>query len=91
MTVDSLMDINNIITSPNNITLRKVNVKTYGYDKVYMDKELIEDKLYQLKDQSDERKINHRNFYFALLDNIHPFYDINGRNCKIFFHLQLGF
>ena len=40
-----------IITASNNITLRKVNVKPYGFDKMYMDKELIEDKLYQIIDQ----------------------------------------
>ena len=46
LTVDSLIEINNIITRAHNITLRKVNVKPYGFDKIYMDKELIEDKLY---------------------------------------------
>ena len=51
LTVDSLVEINNIISGSNNITLRKVNVKPYGFDKVYMDKELIEDKLYQIIDQ----------------------------------------
>ena len=45
----SLTDINNT-TGLNNITLRRVNIKPYGYDKIYMDKDLIEDKLYQLKD-----------------------------------------
>ena len=30
----------------NNFTLRKVNVKPYGFDKMYMDKQSIEDKLY---------------------------------------------
>ena len=33
------------ITTLNNITLEKVKVKPYGFDKMYMDKELIEDKL----------------------------------------------
>ena len=40
--VDSLIDINNTITSQN-ITLRKVNVKPYGCDKMYMNKDLMED------------------------------------------------
>ena len=40
-----LVDIKNIITGSNNITLRKVNNKPYGYDKMYMDKDLMEDKL----------------------------------------------
>ena len=51
LTVDSLEDISNIITGSNNITLRKVSsVKPRGYDKMYMDKDLIQDKLYQLVD-----------------------------------------
>ena len=50
LTVDSLIEINNIITGSNNITSRKVNVKPYGFDKMYMYKELIEDKLYQIID-----------------------------------------
>ena len=37
LTVDSLIEINNIITDSDNITLRKV--KPYGFDKMYMDKE----------------------------------------------------
>ena len=41
--VDSLIEINNIMTGSNNITLRKVNVKSYEFDKMYMNKELIED------------------------------------------------
>ena len=54
-----------------------------------MDKDLIEDKLYQVIDQFNERKINHGDFYFALLCSIYPFYDKNGRICKILIHLQL--
>ena len=38
-TVDSSIEINNIITGSNNITLRTVNVKPDGFDKMYMDKE----------------------------------------------------
>ena len=50
-----------------------------------MDKDFIEDKLYQLVDQFNERKINHRDFYSEFLNNIYPFYDGNGRTCKILF------
>ena len=46
VSTNSLIEINNIITSSNNITSRKVNVKLYGFDKMCMDKELIEDKFY---------------------------------------------
>ena len=42
---------------------------------MYMDKDLMEDNLYELIDQFNERRINHRDFYFAFLSNIHPFYD----------------
>ena len=34
LTADSLIDINNIIVGSNNISLRIVNVKPYGYDKM---------------------------------------------------------
>ena len=46
LTVDPLIDINNIIIGSNNLFLRKVNAKPCGYDKMYMDKDLIGDKLY---------------------------------------------
>ena len=80
-TVDLLIDLNNIITGSNNITLRKVNVKLCRYDNMYRDK----DKLYQLVDQFNERKIYQRDFYSEFHDNIHPFFDGNGRTCKILF------
>ena len=41
--VDSLIEINNMITGLDNNTLRKVNVKPYRFDKMYMSKDLIED------------------------------------------------
>ena len=85
LTVDSLIEINNIITDSNNITLRKDNAKPYGFDKMYMDKELIEDKLYQIIDQFNERKITSTKFYSILLNKTHPFYEGNGRTCKILF------
>ena len=62
LTVDTLMKINNI-TSSNYISLRKFNVKPYGFDKMYMDKELIGDNLHQIIDQSNERKIASTKFY----------------------------
>ena len=83
LTVNSLIETNNIITGSNNITLKKVNVKPYGYDKMYMDKELLEDKFYQIIDQFSERKITSTKFYSMLLNKIHPFYDGDGRTCEI--------
>ena len=67
----TLIEINDIITGSNKITLRKVNVKSYGFDKMYMDKELIEDKLYQIIDQFNERKITSTKSYSILLNKMH--------------------
>ena len=83
--LDSLIEINNIITGSNNITLRKVNVNPHGYDKMHMDKESIEDKLYQIIDQFSDRKIKTTKFFSILSNKIHPFYDINDKMCKILF------
>ena len=47
LTADSLIEKNNIITGSNNITLRKTNVKSYGFDKISRDKDLIENRLCQ--------------------------------------------
>ena len=57
MTADSLIEINNILTGSNSITLRKVNVKPYGFGKMYIDKVMIEVNLYQIIDQFNTRKI----------------------------------
>ena len=51
----------------------------------------VEDKLYELIDQFNERKTYHRDFYFALLDNMHSFYDGNGRSCKILFAANFNY
>ena len=45
LTVESLIEMNNLITGWNNITLKNFNVKPFGLNKMFMDKELIEDKL----------------------------------------------
>ena len=47
-----------------------------------MDKDLIEDKLYQTMDQFNERKITPVKFSSTLLNEIHPLYDGNVRTCK---------
>ena len=41
---DSNVYFNNITAGSNNINLRKVNVKAYRSDKMYMHKDLLEDK-----------------------------------------------
>ena len=73
LTVDSMIETNNIITCSNNITLRRVNVKPYEFDKKDMDKYLKEDKFTPAM------------FYSILFNEIHQFYDGNGRTCKILF------
>ena len=77
MAVDSLIETNDLITGSSNITLRKVIVKPHRFDKLYMDKDLIEDKLYQIINQFNERKIMSAKFYSVLLNEINPFYDGN--------------
>ena len=57
LTVNFLIEINNII-------------KPYGFDKMYMDKELIEDEFYQITDQFNERKITTTKFYSILWNNM---------------------
>ena len=79
LTVNSLIEVNNIITGSNNISLTKFNIRIYRFDKMYMDKELIEDALYQILDQFNERKTTNTKFYSILLKKIDPFYDGNGR------------
>ena len=49
--VDSLIERSNTINDSNKITLRKVNVKPYGFDKMYVEKDLIEDDIYQITSQ----------------------------------------
>ena len=72
LTVDSLIEVNNMIT------LRKVNAKPYVFDKIYMDKELIEHNLYQIIDQFNKSKVTSTKFYLILLNKIYSFYDGNG-------------
>ena len=50
---------------------------------MYMNKELIQDKLYQTIDQFNKRKITSTKLYLILLNKIYPFYDGNGRTCLL--------
>ena len=70
-----MKNIKNIIAGSNSITLRKINVKPYGFDKMCMNKNLIEDKLYQIIDQFNERKIKSIMFYPIFPNKIHQFYN----------------
>ena len=76
LTDDSLIKTDNIIAASNDITLRKFNVNPYGFDKMYMDKDPIEDMLYQIIDQFNETRITHVKFYSISLNKIHPFHDV---------------
>ena len=74
LTIGSLIEINSITTGSNNISSRKVNVKPYRFNKMYMDKDLIYYKLYQIVDQFSERKTT----TLKLCSTIHRFSDRNG-------------
>ena len=52
---------------------------------MHLKKSLRKDKLYQIRDQFNERKIIPVQFYLILLSKIHSFYDGNGITCKILF------
>ena len=85
MTVDSLIILSNVITDSQNLFLRDVNVKPAGFDKMYLDKSLIEPALYELIDEFNESKVTDNQFCNIFLDLIHHFRDRNGRTCKILF------
>ena len=51
-------------------TNKKMHMK-----KMHMDEWLIEDKIYQIIDPFNERKITTSKFYSILLKKIHPVYD----------------
>ena len=86
-TVDSFIQLNNIITNSNNYHLRTVNVKPFACDKIYMDFTKIESELYTLIDQFNDRFISKKFFYSKFLYEIHPFLDGNGRSIKLCFIL----
>ena len=81
MIVDSVIDLINITTGSNSITLRKRYVRSHGYDKMYIDKDLIHCKLFEYTDQFSEKEIVIGVFISRYL---HLFYDGNG-TCKILF------
>ena len=54
-----------------------------------MDKNVIEDKFYQIIDQFNKRKITPTKLFSMLLNGIHSFYDGNGRTCKILFAMKI--
>ena len=85
LTVHSLIEITNIVTDLNNVTLRNFNVKSHGFDKMYMDKDLVEDKLHQIIKQFNERNFTPTNFYSILLNKMDTLNDGNERTSKVLF------
>ena len=61
LTVDSLIALNNIITDSHNVHLRCVNVKPKGYNKMYMNYNIIEPELYRLVDKITKEKYQMKN------------------------------
>ena len=61
------------------------NYKRYEFDRMYIDKKLIEDQLYQIKYQFNEKKTTSTKFYSIPLNKMHPLYDGNSRTCNILF------
>ena len=55
-----------------------------------MGKSLLEPSLHRLIDQFNDRKLSHKEFCTIFLDNIHPFWDGNGRTYKILFADQIN-
>ena len=53
--------------------MRGINVKPYGLDKTYIDKDLIEDKLCQVIDQLNKGEITPVKVYSIFLNKIHTF------------------
>ena len=69
LTVDSVIEINNIIPISSNITLRKVNVEPYRFDEMYMDNR----RQALSNTRSIQRKIATLKFYSIPLNKIYPF------------------
>ena len=53
--------------------MKKVNLKTYGFDKTYMEKNLIDDKIYQIINQFNWKKVTVTKFCSLPLNEIYNF------------------
>ena len=53
--------------------MTKVNVKLDRFGKMFTDKSLVEDKLYQIIDKLNEWKVTPEKFYSICPNKIHPF------------------
>ena len=89
LTVDSLMEVSNLILGKNNIELRELNVKPAGYaTNLHFPWWCVESSLYILLDEFNERRITNRDFCDGFME-IHTFLGGNGRTCKLLFINQI--
>ena len=84
LTMQSLLDLNNIILNTKNPTFRLKQVKPAGYNFHYMDYKIVSFHLQILVDNWNSRYLTPRRFIQSFLE-IHPFLDGNGRTSKILF------
>ena len=85
LTVNSLIEVNNLILGKNNTELRKLDVKPAGYaTNPYFPWWCIESSLYILLDEFYKRRITNRDFCDCFME-IHPFLHGNGKTCKLLF------
>ena len=82
LTLDSLIEINNIILNKHTQKLRQTQVKPLAYNFQYMHFSKIETNLQSLIDRFNDRQLTKTKFLKEFLD-IHPFLDSNGRTVKV--------
>ena len=82
LTLDSLIEMNNLVLGQNNSSLRLCQVKPAGFDFEYMHFTEIASKLQVLIDKFNDRFVSKKNFVTEFW-TINPFLDGNGRTVKI--------
>ena len=82
LTLDSLIEINDLIINKHNQNLRQTQVRLSGYNFQYMHFSKININLQSLIDRFNDRQLTKTAFVKEFL-NIHPFLDGNGRTVKV--------
>ena len=82
LTLDSLIEINDLIINKHNQNLRQTQVRLSGYNFQYMHFSKININLQSLIDRFNGRQLTKTAFVKEFL-NIHPFLDGNGRTVKV--------
>ena len=82
LTLDSLIEVNNIVLNKNNTSLRGCQVRPAGFKFEYMHFSKIDFELQILIDKFNDRMVSKVGFLKQFL-YIHPFIDGNGRTVKI--------